>query len=72
MKITYDKEVDAAYIYLKEIMPGGVAKTHCCNSDEVDGMINLDFNSEGILLGIEVINASKKLPEELLCNAELL
>ncbi len=66
MRITYDKSVDAAYIYLKDILPGGVAKTYQCDPGEINGMINLDFDKDGILLGIEIIDASKKLPPEIL------
>lgn len=63
MKITYDKNVDAAYIYLKDIRSGEVAKTYPCDPVEVNGEINLDFDNEGRLLGIEILNASKKLPK---------
>lgn len=44
----------AAYIYLvDQIGSGEVAKTYCCNPSEVGGMINLDFDEGGRLLGIE-------------------
>lgn len=66
MKITYDETVDAAYIYLKDIQPGGVKKTYPCDPDKVDGLINLDFDENNILVGIEILDASKKLPKELL------
>lgn len=67
MKWTYDPEADAAYIQLvEEIGAGGVAKTVGCDPAEVGGMINLDFNSEGRLLGIEVLDASQLLPREML------
>lgn len=70
MKIIYDKKADAAYIYFtNKIEPGWVAKTYPCDSKEVNGMINLDFDFEGKLGGIEVINANKKLPKELLDQA---
>lgn len=71
MKIKYDASVDAAYIYLAdEIWLGNAAKTYPCDPIEVDGMINLDFNWEGKLIGIEVLGASTKLPPELLQLAE--
>lgn len=71
MKITHDTSVDAAYLYLvDEIKPGGVAKTYACDPLEVDGQINLDFDDEGRLIGIEVLDASKILPAELLDQAE--
>ena len=66
MKITYDENADAAYIYLKDIPPGGVKKTYPCDPNEINGMINLDFDENNILVGIEVLDASKKLPPDLL------
>ncbi|WKZ29673.1 MAG: DUF2283 domain-containing protein [Patescibacteria group bacterium] len=75
MKITYDKSADAAYIYLIETrdkQPGWVKKTYSCDPKEVDGMINLDFNAEGRLGGIEVLSASKKIPNEILEAAEII
>jgi uncharacterized protein YuzE len=67
MKISYDAKVDAAYIYLaEEIGVGHVAKTYSCDPVEVGGEINLDFDAEGHLIGIEVLDASKKLPTGLL------
>ena len=63
MRVTYDKSTDAAYIYLTDnIGAGGVAKTYCCDPLEVNGQINLDFDHEGRLVGIEVLGASRRLP----------
>ncbi|MGW0939782.1 DUF2283 domain-containing protein [Streptomyces sp. NPDC002666] len=39
---------------------------------DVDGMLNLDFDEQGRLIGIEVLAASSKLPEYLLQSAERL
>ena len=69
MKITYDASVGAAYIYLTDdIEPGGVARTYCCDPQEVKGLVNLDFDSGGRLIGIEVLDASELLPEIVLQN----
>ena len=70
MRITYDQEADAAYIYLVPISPGGVARTYTCDPNEVKGMINLDFDRDGRLLGIEVLDASRSLPGAVLDGAE--
>ncbi len=75
MRVTYDPQVDAAYIYLvDEILIGGVHDTYPCDPrpapDGVDGMINLDFDYDDRLIGIEVIDASKRLPKALLDTAE--
>jgi uncharacterized protein YuzE len=67
IKVTYDARADAAYIQLVDhIGIGGVAKTYACDPIEVAGMINLDFDDEDRLVGIEVLDASKRLPIELL------
>ncbi len=71
MKISYDPSIDAAYIYLVEdIGIAGVAKTYLCDPIGVGGEINLDFNAEGHLIGIEVMNASKKLPASLISSLD--
>ena len=67
MNVTYDRSVDAAYIYLAgEIRPGQVKKTYPCDPTEVNGQINLDFDEAGRLLGIEVLDAARLLPKSVL------
>ena len=66
MRITYDSEADAASIYFTEIRPGGVTRTYSCDPSEVGSDIHLDFDSDGRLLGVEVLDASRKLPKDLL------
>ena len=51
MKIEYDKEVDALYIRIQE---KDVARTQ-----EVSDGVNLDFDAEGRLIGLEVLSAKK-------------
>lgn len=71
MRVTYDAAVDAAYIYLVDrIDTGGVARTVCVDPREVDGMINLDFDSGGRMIGIEVLDASRFLSPEILAPPE--
>lgn len=67
IKITLDKEANAAYIYLKEISPGETAKTISLNDS-----INIDLDQNGQILGIEVINASKNLPINVVKSAEII
>lgn len=67
MRLTYDEDADAAYLYVAEGIPSsGVSKTYACDPREIEGMINLDFDSEGRLLGIEILDASTLLPSEAL------
>ena len=67
MKITFDKEADAAYIYFKEIAPGEVSETISLNDS-----INVDLNSEGKTLGIEILDASKNLPLSAINSASMI
>jgi uncharacterized protein YuzE len=43
-----------------------------CDPVDVGGMINLDFDGDGRLVGVEVLAASSKLPQYLLDAAERL
>ncbi len=72
MKIKYDAEANAAYIYLavETTYAGDVAKTYMCDTREINGMINLDFDDDGRLLGIEIMDARSKLPLEVLKQLE--
>lgn len=67
MKITFDKEADAVYIYLKDISQGEVDKTISLNES-----INIDLDKEGKALGIEVLDASKNLPQSTLKSAVMI
>jgi uncharacterized protein YuzE len=68
LRVTYDASANAAYIYLVEdIEPGGVART--VSIDPREGMmVNLDLNSEGRILGMEVLAATSMLAPELLAD----
>ena len=66
MKIEYDEEVDAAYIYLEYPIKDGEAK----KTIELNENIILDFNENGKLLGVEVLDASKLLNKKVLQEAQ--
>lgn len=72
MKITFDRSVNAVYIRLTSTEPIGPLHMYACDPKEVGGMINLDFDSSGVLVGIEVIGATSTLPEEFLKLAEMI
>ncbi len=72
MKLIYDPSVDSEYIQLTDsIYSNQVKNSYPCNPVEVKGEINLDFDESNKLIGIEVMDASKKLPQELLDKAEI-
>lgn len=62
MKFEYDKEADAAYIYLVYPIREGQAKS----TVELKENIILDFDGGGKLLGVEILNASKVLNKKAL------
>ena len=64
MKITFDSEADAAYIYLRKIQEGDVKTTISLNEN-----INIDLDENGVILGIEILDASKNLSPEVLKSA---
>lgn len=65
MKLEYDKEADAAYIYFKDISDGEVVSTISLNNS-----VNVDLDKEGKTLGIEILDASKNLPKDTVEKAQ--
>ena len=53
MIVFYDDEVDALYLKLGDEKPDGVI--------EISEGVNLDTTAEGKFVGIEILNASKKI-----------
>ena len=57
MEIRYDKEADALYI---EFRKGKFAKNR-----KIDDFTIIDLDAEGKILGIELLEVSKRMPESL-------
>ena len=72
MRLTFDRAANAAYIYLVAIGHGDVEKTESVTPAHNRGTYNLDFNKNGRLIGIEILNATRVLPSEVLAQAERL
>ena len=62
MKISYDKEVDAAYIAISDEKPNRAIKI-------ADG-IHIDLTPNNHMVGIEILDASQKLPLKSLFTLE--
>ena len=56
MRVRYDEEVDALYIRLKE--------APCHESDEIKPGLVLDYDKDGNVVGIEILDASEYLAAE--------
>ena len=70
MRITYDRQADAAYLHLASgPHPGRQATTRAQPPPGLDAFIALDWH-DGHLTGIEILDASTILPASLLDQAE--
>lgn len=67
MRATYDAAANAAYIYFVEPVAGAAKRTVKAS----EGMF-LDYDAEGRLLGIEILEARERLPESMIREAEQL
>ncbi|MFB4304608.1 DUF2283 domain-containing protein [Actinomadura sp. GTD37] len=74
VRVTHDQQANAAYVYFVDPaqMDTRSAHMYACDPVGVDGMINLDFDAEGRVIGIEILDARSKLPRYLLDAAERL
>jgi uncharacterized protein YuzE len=58
LRVTYDPEADAAYLYLTgSVAPGAVSRTVEATED-----INLDFDKDGRLVGVELLSGKLLSP----------
>ncbi len=63
---TYDAEADAAYLYVTE---GEDVADTVPGEGAAEG-VNLDFSADGRLVGIEVTDASRVLPQSIIEEAD--
>ncbi|MGO2745488.1 DUF2283 domain-containing protein [Mycetocola reblochoni] len=72
MRLTYDREADAAYLMVVDnIGPGeAVRQVQVPDDESAVGQFILDFDANGKLLGMEVLFASDALPASAIADAE--
>jgi uncharacterized protein YuzE len=70
MRVTYDAEADASFIYLVEIGTGEVERSMLVDRSMEMGSVFACFNRDGRLVGIEVLGARRYVPQEVLDQAE--
>lgn len=63
MKVKYDKEVDVLYILLSE--------KKIKESDEDKPGVILDYDKDGSVVGIEILNASKRMKNPAMVEYEI-
>lgn len=71
MRLTYDADADAAYVYLVDAIGAGEVARTASSMLELDrAFIAFDFDAEGKVLGIEILGASRVLTQGTLRAAE--
>jgi uncharacterized protein YuzE len=62
MKIQYDQEADALYMYL--------SKKKVARTCQVGENVIVDFDTKGGIIGIEMLFVSSKIPKAVLAKAQ--
>jgi uncharacterized protein YuzE len=70
VRVEFDRAANIAYIYLKEIADGEAWRQELVAERHTRGMVVLDFDKKGRLIGIEVMAATRTLPQGFLDDAE--
>ncbi|OJF12546.1 hypothetical protein BG844_20100 [Couchioplanes caeruleus subsp. caeruleus] len=70
MRMSYDSEANAAYLAIEQDIPSGSATENVVVERPGQGDIVLDFDSDGRLLGVEVIGARELLSAAVLTTAD--
>ena len=60
---SHDKQNNVAYIAFKEIPPGGAVDTRPIFDNAGGALLVIDLSATGELLGIELLDAARQLPE---------
>ncbi|HCX89176.1 MAG: DUF2283 domain-containing protein [Nitrospirae bacterium CG_4_10_14_3_um_filter_53_41] len=63
MKIEYDPEADALYIQLRE--------AYVDDNIDIEKGVTVDVDKEGHIIGVEILDASKKLSLEDIANISI-
>jgi uncharacterized protein YuzE len=64
MQCEYDPDTDKAHIHIAD--PGAsstATRTFACDAHDIGAQILLDFDLDGRLLLIQILDASRKLPD---------
>ncbi|HWS35091.1 MAG TPA: DUF2283 domain-containing protein [Actinoplanes sp.] len=70
MRVTHDREANAAYLAVERVVPDGAAVENVVVERPGRGDIVLDFDADGRLLGVEVIGADMLLSPAVLAAAD--
>ena len=68
VRVTFDGEANASYVYLADepVLGWQHGRTVTVDADEIGGMVNFDLDTDGRLVGIEILDARSLLSDKLL------
>ncbi len=69
MRMTFDAEADAAYIYVSESSRMASDYETCGRAVDGGGAIILAYDQDSRLIGVEILGASRLLPPDAIANA---
>ena len=70
MRLTYDVDADAALVELGDpIAPGGAPLSQMCDFEVREGAVILLFDQDERLVGVEILGASRVLPQRVIDSA---
>ena len=72
MRVTYDPQADAAFIYLTQVRHGPVTSSTLIDHDTPGGAVIAEFDLDGRLVGIEILGARRLLPPEVISDADVI
>jgi uncharacterized protein YuzE len=71
VKVIYDREADAAFVYfVTDIPEGGAAHTEPCDIEMQGSSMIVVMDAAGKLIGLEILGASGLLPADVLARAD--
>jgi uncharacterized protein YuzE len=70
VRISYDRDTDSAYVSLRDEEAGGPAERQSFHQPNTMGLIVLDFDERHRLVGLEILEAKKNLPPDVLDRAD--
>jgi uncharacterized protein YuzE len=70
VRVRYDRKKDRAYIYLRDFAEGEDSRQYDVAGPDINGILVLDFDRRGRLIGIEARSARSVLPDEMFEDTE--
>jgi uncharacterized protein YuzE len=71
MRLTYDPELDVAHLMFDDVAEASLAQRASGATPFGGSYVDLEYDADGYLIGIEVLGAAQTLPPDVLANAAI-